>query len=483
MMITINKKKKKPTLGYALFTLGALVIYIIAALAVFKIPIIIALFASWLVLTPFALRLGYTIAEVEGTVYEMLKSGVSVFALLLSIGCMVAVWLCAGTIPTLTYWGLSLVTPQMFLVIAFLFCTIVSIATGSSWGTMSTAGVAMLGVGLGLGIHPAIVVGAAVSGAHVGNSLSPTADNCLLAASTSKVDLMVLVKQNAKIILPAVVMTTILYMFYGFTYIDTALQPDTINSIMGDLNHLMKLSPITLLPLIVIVGLLIFKQPALTSILLGNLVGLLIAVLYQGFSVADVGKFMADGFVIATGNQYLDPILNRGGISSMLSLVSMIIASLGMGGILKGTQILDVIVESFSKVITSRFGLTTATTMGCVLCLAVVSTNYFSIILNCTLLTPLFVKLGYKPENATRIINNLSACLAPFVPWGLAGLFVTATFNINVISVIPFMFFNIIASVLSVLYGYFGITMTKIEASDGANINLHDVLTDANTQK
>lgn len=456
------KTIKKPTLSFALITLASLVLFIVVSLVTLKLPILIVLFSSWLFLGLFALRLGYSIKEIEGTIYEMLKSGVGVFALLLSIGCMVAIWLCAGTIPTLTYWGLSLVTPQMFLVVAFLLCTVVSMATGSSWGTMSTAGVAMLGVGIGLGIDPAIVVGATVSGAHVGNSLSPTADNCLLASSTSKVDLMVLVKHNAKLIIPAALITALMYMFFGFTYVNSEMDPSIITGLLNDLHHVMKLNIFTLLPLAVIVTLLVMRKPALTAIFVGNLVGLLIAVFYQGFSVAEVGNYMANGFTISTGNPYLDPILNRGGISSMLSLLSMIIASLGMGGILKGTQILDVIVESFSKLIQGRMGLTTASTLGCTLCLGVVSTNYFSIILNCTLLTPLYVKMGYKPENATRIINDLSACMATFVPWGLAGLFISATFNIDVVSVIPYMFFNIVASLLCIMYGYTGFTMTKL---------------------
>ena len=111
--------------------------------------------------------------------------------------------------------------------------------------------------------------------------------------------------------------------------------------------------------------------------------------------------------------------------------------------------------------ISTRFGLTTASAVGCVLCLAVVSTNYFSIILNSTLMTPLYKKLGYRPENASRIVNNLSCLLSPFVPWGLAGVFVAATFDINVVSIIPYAFFNIVASVLCLVYGYTGFTMTK----------------------
>lgn len=457
----MEKTKIRPSFGYAMITMGALVLFVVLALLVFQIPIIITLFFSWILLTPFAVKLGYSIADVEETIYEMIKSSASMFALLLSIGCMVAIWLCAGTVPTLIYWGLNLVTPKMFLCLAFLFCAVLSIPTGTSWGTMSTAGIAMLGVGMGLGINPAMVVGAIVAGSHVGDALSPASDTPLLTASSCNVPLMEHIKHNLKLILPAVGISAVLYGVFGFVFIDNVMDHTTLNMISTDLKNTMNLGVITLIPLVVVIALLVMKQSALTAILAGSVVGMVIAVVYQGFSISEVGNFMSTGFVIQTGNEYLDPILNRGGVSSMLELLSMIIASLGMGGILKGTQILDVIVESFSKVISTRFGLTTASAVGCVLCLAVVSTNYFSIILNSTLMTPLYKKLGYRPENASRIVNNLSCLLSPFVPWGLAGVFVAATFDINVVSIIPYAFFNIVASVLCLVYGYTGFTMTK----------------------
>lgn len=392
------------------------------------------------------------------------------FALLLSIGCMVAIWLCAGTVPTLIYWGLNLITPKLFLCVAFLFCAILSIPTGTSWGTMSTAGIAMLGVGMGLGLNPAVVVGAIVAGSHVGDVISPASDTPLLTATTCNVPLMTNIKHNLKLILPAIAITAVLYGIFGMVYIDSAMDTETLAMISADLKNTMNIGVITLIPLLVVIILLIMKQSALSAILAGSVVGMVVAVVYQGFSVYEVGNYMASGFSIETGNVYLDPILNRGGVSSMLELLSIIIASLGMGGILKGTQILDVIVESFSKVIKTRFGLTTAAAVGCVLCLAVVSTNYFSIILNGTLLTPLYKKLGYKPENAARIVNNLSCLLSPFVPWGLAGVFVAATFDINVVSIIPYAFFNLVAVVMCLLYGYFGITMTRYEEENAGGL-------------
>lgn len=459
-----ESKKVRPSFGYALLTLGALIVFVMLALLVFKIPVIVTLFFSWMLLTPFALKLGYTINDVEETVYDMIKSSSSMFSLLLAIGCMVSIWLCAGTVPTLIYWGLNLVTPKMFFCLAFLFCTVLAIPTGTSWGTMSTAGIAMMGVGLGLGLNPAMVVGAIVSGSYVGDAISPASDTPLLTASACNVPLMQHLKHNMKMIIPTVVITAALYAVMGFMFVDSTMDKASIAQISADLSASMKLGVLTLLPMLVVIVLLIRKWSALSSILCGCLVGLIIAVCYQGYSIGEVGDFMANGFKIATGNEYLDPILNRGGVSSMLELLSIIIASLGMGGILKGTNVLDVIVESSSKVIRSRVGLTTAATAGCVLCLAVVSTNYFSIILNSTLFTPLYKKLGYKEENASRIVNNVSCVLAPFVPWGLAGVYVAATFNINVLSIIPYCFFNILLVIMCIIYGYFDICTSKIEA-------------------
>jgi NhaC family Na+:H+ antiporter len=463
---TMEKTIKRPSLKYALLTLGTLVIFVVLCLLVFKIPIIITLFLSWILLTPFAMKLGYKISDVENTIYDMIKTASGMFALLLAIGCMVAIWICAGTVPTLINWGLKLVSPKMFLCVAFLFCAILSVPTGTSWGTMSTAGIAMLGVGMGLGINPAMVVGACVAGSHVGDAISPASDTPLLTATTCEVPLLSHLKHNLNLIVPAVLISAVIYAVFGILFVDASMDKASLDAISADLAASMNLGVITLIPLLVVVILLIMKQSALSAILAGSLVGMIFAVVYQGYSIGEVGSFMASGFHIETGNALLDPILNRGGVSSMLELLSMIIASLGMGGILKGTQTLDVIVESMSKVINSRFGLTTATFAGCVMCLAVVSTNYFSIILNSTLFTPLYTKLGYKKENASRIVNNLSCLLSPFVPWGLAGIFVAATFDINVVSIIPYCFFNIVAVILCLVYGYAGINMTKIEEGD-----------------
>ena len=451
----------KPTLTYALVTIGILCLFIIVSLTVLNFPITVTLFFSWLLLAPFAMKLGYTVAEMEEHVYDMIKYGVGMFALLLAIGCMVSIWICAGTVPTLIYWGLNVITPKIFLLIAFLVCTVVSIPTGTSWGTASTVGVAMMGVGMGLGIQPGLVAGAVISGAYVGDVLSPVSDTPLLTSTVCEVPVMSHIRHNLFLVVPSVLISAVIYGIYGMLFVDSSLDATSLAVITETLAETFHIGILTLIPLAVVLGLLAAKQSSLSAIMAGCVVGAVIAVLYQGFTPEQVFNFMATGFSMETGNELLDPILDRGGISSMQDLISMVVAALGMGGILKGCGFLDTLVESLSGVIHSRIGLTVATTVGCSLCVVLVGTNYFSMILNGTMMAPLYQKLGYQKVNASVLANNLSCAGSFFVPWGMGALFFSATLGATFSQMAPFIFFNMVLILLNVLTGFLGVLMPR----------------------
>ncbi len=457
----MEKVKKAPTLSFALITLIVLILFIIIGLTVFGMPVITVLFFSWLVLVPFALYLGFTTKEIEDSVYEMVKAGIGLFALLLAIGCLVSIWLCAGTVPTLIFWGLNLITPKFFLLIAFLVCSFVSLPTGTSWGTISTAGVAMMGVGLGLGLPAGMVAGAVVSGAYVGDKLSPVSDTPLLTSTICKVPLMKHIKHMLYSTVPAFVLTAILFIVLGFKYAGTSLDTVTITNLTSALGSTFHIGWVTLIPLAVVIALLVMRQSAVGSIMIGCVVGVLVATLYQGYGLSDVGNFLAYGFQVQTGNELLDPILNRGGISSMLELIGVVVASLGMGGILKGIGILNTLVEALGKVIKSMAGVTVATAVECALCVTLVANNYFSMIMVGTLMTPLFKKLKLKPENASRIINDWSSCGSMFIPFNIGAIFVASTLGVPILAVLPFALFHIIVMALDLIYGLVGFSMTK----------------------
>lgn len=458
--------KKKITLSYALITLAVLTAFLLVSLLVLNIPIVIALFLSWIILACFALGLGYTLSEIESSAADMIKFGAGVFPLLLAIGCMVSIWLCSGAVPTLIYWGLKLITPRMFLFLAFVICAVVSIPTGTSWGTMGTVGVAMFGVGVGFGIKPALVVGAIVAGAHVGDCFSPASDIPLLTSTVCGVSLSDHVKHSIKSVAPAFLIASVIYLILGLTSSGATTDTSALSGMIADLESNMKLSVLTLLPIVVVIVLLVMRQSSLWAILAGCIVGGAIAVFYQGYSVTEVGTFMASGFKIETGNTYLDPILNRGGLNSMLELVSIALIALGMGGILKGMNVLDIIVESMSHKVRNTKGLTAATAIGDIACQLMVSTGYFAITIVGTLITPLYNKLGYKSVNASRAISNLNSAFCVFVPWALTPLIIVSYFGVPIISIMPYVFFNIALIVVELFYGFTGIAMEKEVSTD-----------------
>lgn len=454
---------KKPTLRYAVITLIVLVAFIVVCMRIFSFNISTAMFLSWFVLFPFAMYLGYKPKEIENSIYDMVKVAVSLFVLFLSVGCMVAVWLSAGTIPTLIYWGLKLISPKWFLAICFLLCCIVSIPTGTSWGTMSTIGVAMMAVGMGLGLPAGMVAGAVISGACFGNTISPASDCPMLTISVSNVEYGDFLKRILRVHIPAFVLCFVAYLVLGFTCAEKSLDESTIFGMLEALDSNMHIGIVTLLPLVVVLVLLLLHQPAVSSIMIGCIVGVLVACFYQGYPISKVGSFLSGGFSITTGNSLLDPLLNRGGMSSMLGLITNIIASLGIGGILKGCGFLDTFIDALVKVVKTRNSLTTVSFISAVACNMLVSAFYFGIVVNSTLLVPMYEKLGYKRENGARVFSVLADTTSMLIPWTANAIFVCSTFGVTYEQYAPWLFFSFAGILLTLIYGYTGYSMTKID--------------------
>lgn len=461
-----TKTPKKPSLAYAIITLVALIAFVVICYSLLKIPIMIALLFSWLVLGAFALGLGYTMKEIEKAITEMIKIGVGLFALLLAVGCMISMLLAGGAVPTLVLWGLKVITPKIFLGVAFTLCAVVGLATGTSWGTTSTIGVAMMGVGLGLQIPAPMIAGAVLSGSCLGTICSPVSDGPLLSATVCNIDILRHCKHLISVALPAFIVSLIGFLILGATKATGTYDPTAINEIIAAIEGNFKTGLIPLIPLIVIVVLLVMRKPATTAILIGALIGAVITVCYQGYSIADVGAYLASGFKVSTGNSILDPILNRGGVSSMLNLIATVVASLGIGGIMKDCDTMDVIVEALHKKVRTRAGITTVALLGNTICDLMVSTNYFATVINNTMLCPLYKQLGYAPENCSRINSFLAVIILDFFPWTLGAVFATSTLGVPTQEYFPYMFFFFAAAFIVLLYGYTGWFMKKLDPNE-----------------
>lgn len=336
-MKKVPREKKKATLSFSITALLVLVAFIALMLTVANAPVVVVMLFAWVVLVPFALYLGYGLDDIEKSGYELIKAAVGLLALMVAIGAMISIWLCAGTVPTLIYWGLELLSPKMFLVVAFIVTSVVSLPTGTSWGTVSTVGVAMMGVGLGLGLPPGVVAGAIISGAYFGDKFSPISDAPIMVSSVCGMPLWDHIRHMSVTTSIAWVLSAIAYMILGARFANTALDVASINDLLTSLDSLFNIGIITIIPMALVLVLLILQVSAFWSILAGSIVGALVSIFYQGFTLAEVTAFMNTGFSIQSDNAILSSLLNRGGMTSMYELVAVIIGSLGLGGILKGT--------------------------------------------------------------------------------------------------------------------------------------------------
>lgn len=217
------REKKKATVAFSAIALLVLVAFIAVMLGVAKAPIVVVMLFSWLVMIPFALYLGYNLVEIEKAALDLIRPAVGVMALMIAVGGMVSIWLSAGTVPSMIYWGLKIISPGAFLLVAFVVTSIVSLPTGTSWGTVATVGVAMMGVGIGLGLPAGIVAGAIISGAYFGNGFSPVSDAPLMLSSVLNIKVWDHIKHMSLTTGIAWVLSAVLFGVIGIRYAGAAM--------------------------------------------------------------------------------------------------------------------------------------------------------------------------------------------------------------------------------------------------------------------
>ena len=436
---SVVKEKKSPTAAFSLLAIGTLAILIGIGVGVLKMNVGLLLFFGWLLLAPFGAKLGYSFSEMLEKAYEMGKNALPASAIILAVGIMIGTWLAAGTISTVLVFGLKVISPSIFLLVTMLLCSAVSLILGSSWGTVGTAGIAMMGVGMGLGFNPALVAGAVISGAYFGDKMSPVSDSTLMSSTLSGVPLM----------------THIKYMLY------TCAPAYVISALSG----IFKLGFIPLIPVIVVIYMLIRKKDTILTLLIGAVVAAVIAIVYQGFSIKAVGGFAYSGFVVDSDNAILKSLLNRGGMSSMFSMVAIFIGALGLGGIISGMHLLEPVIEAISKRVKSGKSLMLITAGVVILCILLVSTNHFAFAMVGTLFAPMYKKYNLKPENCSRILEDIGTIGGCLLPWNVGGAFAAGTLGVEAFAYAPYAFLNWITPIFGLIFILTGFKIAKIDPS------------------
>lgn len=403
--------------------------------------------------------------DIREGIFHVIHVSMPSLSVLIVVGMIIGVWIASGTVPTLIYYGLTLLTPSIFLAAAMILCAVVSVSLGTSWGTVGTIGVALMGIGAGFGIPAYWTAGAVVSGAFFGDKVSPLSDTTNLAPAVTGVTVFDHIRNMLPTTIPAMLIALVAYLVAGFALIEpVGASFDSITAITTRLDAEFNLGFVPLLPALVVVVLAVMQKPPLPSLFLGVLVGALVAIFWQGAGVHDVFAYAQSGYSIDTGIADIDTLLNKGGIQSMMWTISLMLIALGFGGALERTGCLEAIihaiisrVKSFAAVQSSAIGTSFATNL-------VAGDPYISIALPGRMYAPLYRGMGYSTLNLSRAVEEGGTLMSPLIPWNAGGAFVISALSLGIMSgnlenllYIPLAFACWTAPVIGIFYAITGL--------------------------
>ena len=379
------------------------------------------------------LALGRTWQDVEDGIFHVINVSFRSVSILIIVGMLIGIWIACGTVPTLIYYGLVLLSPETFLAAGMILCAMVSVSLGTSWGTVGTVGLALMGIGAGFGIPPYWTAGAVVSGAFFGDKVSPLSDTTNLAPAVTGTKLFDHIRNLMPTTVPAMLVALTIYAVVGFTLIasDNASFA-RIEAITAALQAQFDISPLMLVPALLVIVLAVTKRPPIPSLFAGAVAGGLIAVLLQGQGVHDVFTFANAGYVIETGVAEVDTLLSRGGIQSMMWTISLVLLALGFGGALERTGCLQAIIGALIMRVKRFAGIQASATAAAISTNLVAGDPYLSIALPGRMFAPVYRGMGYSTLNLSRAVEEGGTLISPLVPWNAGGAFVIAALALGI---------------------------------------------------
>ncbi len=477
---------KEPSLSDAIIALVTLVVMIAGALLLFGLealdgPIPAALIICDLVAALIIMKNGHSWDAVQASASRAVSSVSGAIFILLSVGALIGTWCLSGTIPTLVYYGIKLLSPGWFYAASTLICGIIAMTIGSSWTTAGTMGVGLIGISAMLGVSPSITAGAVISGAYLGDKLSPLSETTILTAQMVEVPVMSHIKRQALTSVPAFVLGFILFFLLSRLLPAQAAGVDT-NVELKELNTVFNITIWNLLPLLLLVVLSARKVPAALALMAsagfaGALAMFTQPDIVRTFSqvphldIARAGIYAAwravgRGFSIDSGYADIDRLLTRGGMYSMLITVWLIIGAVTFGTLLDEFGLIKRLIDPMLRVAKST-GVLFLTVFASAFGLNIIAGDqYIALVLPARTFRAEFAKRGLAPTNLSRLCADCGTVTSPLVPWNSCGAFMGAVLGVPTLLYLPFCFFNIFSPLLSVLYGFTGFTIERVPPSE-----------------
>lgn len=457
----MNGTRKKPTFGYALFTIIAVFSVVMFPALMWGSKIHPLFLLSYLIAVPLCLRLGVPYQELQGGMVQACTRAIVPIMILLINGGLVGTWNAAGTVPLIINLGIKLISPKLFLVAAFFLCVMCSLITGTSWGTCGTAGLALAGIGLGMGINPLMTAGAICSGAFFGDTISPLSDGPNLCSGITGIDLFVGIKHQAKVTVPAGLVCAAIYLAMGLSMDAGAVDYTTVNAISSSLEANFQMGIAAVIPMVIVFGMLAMKKPSIPSLLAGAFAGGVIACLIEGKSIPEVITYFWGGYSIDSGMDMVDTLLNRGGITGMSSTAILFIFAFGLFGVLNAAGIIDALVEPLTRHLQSRLSVVVATLGMSVLGNAIGASSNFAYVFAGNIMAPIYDRTNFDKVNLSRALAVGCTAMCTLLPWNMNAVVAAGYIGVTPAQLILFTFFAFVTPVVLLAVTILGSSKTQ----------------------
>jgi len=451
----MDDSHRTPTLFQSLIPIFSIALFLGVGYGIYHLRIEFLLIGAAAVSGIIALRLGYTYKEMEEGIVHSISKGMPAMMVVIVVGMLIGTWMSCGAIPMMIFYGLKIISPSFYLVTACVVCSIISVVTGTSYGTAGTVGVAFIGIAQGLGIPLSYAAGAIVAGAYFGDKLSPFSDTTNLAPIAAGSNLFDHIKHTLWTTTPAWILGLVLYYFLGRGG-GGSMESEQMTQIMDTIPATFRFSLVLLLPPVLTLYAAVSKKPTIPGMLVSSVVAMILAIFYQDVSVVEAVDAMVHGYTSETGLPLVDTLLTKGGMLNMMDVTLIALCAFAFAGITQRAGMLDVLLQHMTRFANTTGKLILTTSLSSIAVAVMTGSSFLTLLIPGELYAPAFKKMGLAAKNLSRTLEDSGTVIVPIVPWSIAGVYMAGTLGVPTTEYAPFAFMCYLGVFFAWLYGFTG---------------------------